>query len=465
MGGGSSKSKDPAVGALMRLIAKVQEDTEWKGTIPAFGKKPGKAAKIAKKVDILELAGCDLGPVCGATLGAALPVFQALQVLDVTKCGLGTIGTVALANALQELQQGNVKKLLLGSNFNEALKQPQCIEAICSALGTPALKGLTTIDLSDNGIGGKGAIKLSEGLIEKKPPLKELILADCQLGFTGGAAVGKAMMQLTSLRRIDLFSCNIGDHAATTIGEILASGSVPLATLGLQGNAISWEGAVELAKGLPGVAATLENLDLSSNAIGNENPAACNALGDCFRTSPPAKLRVLNLAENSLGDADSKGLLGSLGVLKALAWLDLSSNRLRPDIGEALAPALCECVELQILSLNDNDRLGDSVMVQVFGAAAKMAKLTELHASKVELTPEGATSVMALLRDCGESLAKLDLRGNVKLEAATCDELRSVGSKVSTLLLPTDEDGHATSGPLDARQMHYKYHGTKLFLK
>ena len=457
MGIGGSKSKDPAVGALKRLILKVNEDKEWKGELPKFGKK---AAKVAKKVEVLDLSGCQLGPVVGATLGAALPVFHVLKTLVVKDTKLGTIGVKALCKAIAELVKCSITKLCLAGNYDEAMKLPETTEAIAEAIKSAALKGLTELDLSDNGIGPKGGIKLAAVLEEAKPALAELLLADCQLSTTGGSVIGKACALIPTLKHIDLFSCNIGDMGVASIAEFMTS--CPLTSISLQANAISWEGAMEFAKGMLFTAAHLESLDISGNAFGNECNDGINAIADSLQRSPPVKLTVFNFAENSLGDGDPTSLLTNFGKLKALEWLDLSSNRFRGNIGGILATSLADLVEMRIVSINDNELMGDEGVVPILEAAVKLGKLKELHAGKTSLSSAGAQAAVKLLKQ-NAVLTKLDLRGNEGL-SSNVDELKSAAGGASRVLLTEDDTDKVRVGPLDARARYYEYLGSKRFI-
>ena len=465
MGCGNSKSNDPAVGALARLIEKVESDQDWKGALPKFGKSP---SKVAKKVDILDLSSCKLDAVAGASLGACLPLFPALLQLNVSNCEFHAIGVAALSTALAALEktESTIVLLNLSSNYDEAMQEPEASTALGTALKSDSLKNLASLDLSDNGIGGRGAIMLARALEEAKLPITELLLADCQLGFTGGQALIKACVHLSKLQRLDLFNCNIGNDAATSIGEMLTTGGMPLITLGLQSNAIQWEGVVQIAKGLPGVSKTLENLDLSSNAVGNECNDGINAMADAIQASPPAKLNVLNLAENHLGDGDPSSLLKALGKLSALEWLDLASNRLRPESVEDLLQSLPNMSNLRIFCLNDNDKLGaNEKMADIFDAALKLPKLTEFHASKTNLQEAAAKAAAKLVSEHG-AISTCVLRRNVELEQATCAAVRDAagGGKDKLVLPDTDSSSDPEPGPLDARKMHYEYHGSKKFV-
>jgi len=358
-----------------------------------------------------------------------------------------------------------IKKLRIGSNYDEAMRDPGTTTAVCAALGSKTLQGLEAFDIADNSLGVKGAVKLAEALEKTALPITELLLSSTLLGYQGGEKVAAACSKLLKLRRIDFFSCHIGDKAAEKIGEVMAAGNVPFSTIGLQSNAISEDGASIIAQGLNGVADSLENLDLSSNAIGNNRDTACAAFAAAFKANPLKKLRVLNLAENTLGSANPGEFIKAMGYCKALAWLDLSSNSLKSDIGDSLVAALKELTNLRVLCLNDNADLGDDISVQMFEAATSMTKLEELHASKIGLADKGVDAATKMLKENGSRLVAFDLRGNV-VSKDKCEQLRdAAGSQKSALLLPDGERGTEVSGPLDARKMHYEYHGTKRFIQ
>jgi len=475
MGCGSSKPPDPSVGALMRLVAKVKADEDWRGELPDFGKK---YEKVAKKMESLDISGCKLDPVAGATLGAALPLFEELQLLDVSDCGLKTIGIGALSRAIAKLQKSTINHWWLTGNYAESMGSPECTEAVCEALLSVGLQNLTSLNMSDNALGPSGAIKLAEALGKiprEKLKLEELLLADCQLSSTGGGAITNAASKINTLRRLDLFNCMIGDSGVEGLANLLGAADVPLTFLSLQANAITYSGAVQLANGYREgeVSQHLVAFDFSANAIGNECNDGTDALADAFKARPPAKLETLNLAENSLGDGTPTSLLKALGVMAALTWLDLSTNRLKADAGPAIAEGIKTTSQLKILGLNDNEALGDEAMAAIFESATDNLKnLTELHAGKVSLmdtddgeASPGSKAAMKLL-GTGEALSLLDLRSNPKLGSSTCGALRAaIGERTRTVMLPDDDKAHHFSKPLDARKFTYQYVGAKAYVK
>jgi len=463
MGCGSSKPPTPAEGALMRLITKVTADEEWKGEFPDFGKN---IAKVAKKVASLDISGCHLDPVAGATMGACLPLFEILELLDVSNCGLKTIGISALSRAITKLEVGTITQFWLAGNYAESMGIPECTEAVCEALTSPGMAKCTSLNLSDNALGPSGAIKLAEALAKEKQDLAELLLADCQLGFTGGETLSKAISKLKSLRRVDLFNCMIGDKGAEGIEILLGETKAPLTFLSLQANAITYAGAITIAAGLKlgAVSDHLQAFDCSANALGNECNDGCDALADALNTNPPVKLETLNIAENTLGDGDPVGLLKAIGMAKSLTWLDLSANRLREAAGPAIATALETLGELKTLGLNDNEMLGDEGMVVVLESIEKnLPKLSELHAGKVNLDTAGAQAAIKVLSKV-DTLTLMDLRMNRKLVAATCDEVRAAKGKAD-VLLPDDDKAELLPKPLDARKFTYQYVGAKAYVK
>ena len=469
MGCGGSKPKTPAEGALLRLIARVQADENWqsKSTFPDFGKRFG---SVAEKLVTLNIAGCNLGPVAGATVGAALPSMIVLEELVLTACGLDNIGTQAVARAIGKREQATLKLLWLGSNYAEALKAPDTTEAICESLDSQAMQNLTSLNLNDNGLGARGSIRLAECLAKLVAPLAELQLADSQLGSSGGKALVAAAGNILTLRRVDLFNDSISDGGAEGAAKLLSS--VPLISLSLQGNAITHRGLVEIASGMRDgghFASSLEMLDLSSNAMGNESDEGLKLLASAITATPPQKLSVLNLAENCVGFGDPNALLIALGLAPALRWLDLSSNALRSDACMALAGAIGTMAALETLGLNDNDGIGDEAMGKLFEALFGVPTLSEMHACKVSLKELGGNAAARLLSKDGSSLMLLDLRSNGDLSDDVRNELRKAADaspKKPTLTLPNAEDVYdATPGALNARKFNYEHHGSKKFVK
>ena len=343
-------------------------------------------------------------------------------------CGLREIGVSMLAAGLEKNAPKKLASLWVANSFAGA----ETAAALSAALSVEGLKHLTSLNLSNNSLGGQGALALAHALEKRRPPLAELLLADCQLGFSGGEAIGAAAAKLTTLRRLDLFCSQVGDKGAVAVGNgVMRAGIV---CISLQACAVTYDGAIALAAGWRESDADerIETLDLSSNAIGMGYDHGCQALSEALTARPPRALTLLNLAENSLADGDPTGLLRSLGAATSLTWLDLSSNRLRSEAGEPIAAALLSLARLVTLGLNDNPKLGDEGMLPILRAASThLPQLAALHAGNVGLelaTADARAAALEVLRRAPPAvpITRLELRGNRGVRGRPRPVLRTI---------------------------------------
>lgn len=512
MGCGASSTGGSA--ALSALFDLVHADSAWSGDLTPL--QPSKAASLRT----LSLRGCNLGHSGGKAIAGALHHMRALEVVDLGVCNLGVTGVVELSTtALAKGVPSRLTVLSLADNLTGAASKI-AVSALARSLATGRFSRFAVLNLSDNSIEPEGGVALASAIKTWAPPLRELLLADCHCGATGISALCGALQTLPTARskgfRLDLFSNQCGPqgcavtclawlldlhsrprlrkllclglwrlglilgsslclawcaHSGGALADLLMSGAI-LRQLGVQGGALGPEGTEMLANGLlrAGVAtaARLESLDLSANGVGIGDGAGCAALARALTTTMPAKLAVLNLAENSLHDGDPNTLLEALGAATSLTWLDLSSNRLRAKAIAPLCAALRKLRHLATLGMCANERLGDPGVAELITVALEhLPALRELRLCDTGAGEDTASAAQRLLRRQPSVLVCLDLRANAGLAGdtiqATLQAAAADASPEVTLMLPGSTDDHLTA--LDARKMWIEWLGESVVVE
>uniref|UniRef100_H3B7M1 Leucine rich repeat containing 31 n=1 Tax=Latimeria chalumnae TaxID=7897 RepID=H3B7M1_LATCH len=193
--------------------------------------------------------------------------------------------------------------------------------------GLESLPNLEELDLSWNSdIGGNLSpltLKIQEGC-----PLKILRLTDCDLTAEDGKSLAKTLYRVPNLEVLDLsINKNIGS-SLRLIAEELRNAS-RLSVLNLQMCGLKQDGIRALGAAFQSVF-ELKKLNLSCNkeAGGGFKEAAAQLVN-------LKQLRVLDLRQCSVTDADMAALTQVIPLLSSLQVLDLSSNR---NIGGSSQP-------------------------------------------------------------------------------------------------------------------------------
>jgi Ran GTPase-activating protein (RanGAP) involved in mRNA processing and transport len=185
-------------------------------------------------------------------------------------------------------------------------------------------------------------------------------------------------------------------------------------------NSIVIEGLKRALRTLPRLTA----LDLSENNI---KPSRAKAFAKALvwlpslrdlgarqiglRTSmPEIGLRILNLNNNSIGDAGMEALAASLRYLPHLTTLKVGCNNIRVEGAGALGAALRYVTDLTVLDLSGND-IEDMGALAIAGALQYVPRLRRLDLSLNGIKDAGALDIADSLHHV-PGLAILDLRCN-----------------------------------------------------
>eukprot|EP00551_Chaetoceros_affinis_P013016 CAMPEP_0203686862 /NCGR_PEP_ID=MMETSP0090-20130426/49280_1 /ASSEMBLY_ACC=CAM_ASM_001088 /TAXON_ID=426623 /ORGANISM="Chaetoceros affinis, Strain CCMP159" /LENGTH=475 /DNA_ID=CAMNT_0050556105 /DNA_START=2453 /DNA_END=3880 /DNA_ORIENTATION=+ len=323
-------------------------DFAFKGISKEGAEMIGKAFGASKNLQSLILyrnpaIGDDgLHVLCTAALESSSKPFPALRKLDLSDCNIGLKGVESLVKCLlgkegsmneirdqSQLIDLNLNSNPIGSDSCASLKNlisipsinfsmvhslslKGCsigdggIEAISSILQGHQCKFLTTLDLSSNGIGLKGALALGVALKEGKEninELKEIRLADNPIGEEGITALANSLAQHqnddnnSTLAVLDLSNTNCGSGGAVALMKCS-----PLSSLRLFNNNLGSTGIEAISSHLEGGHAYLKHLDLGGNRA--EGGAISQLLKSIMtkRTDFRNSLNTLELGGNENGD-------------------------------------------------------------------------------------------------------------------------------------------------------------------
>ena len=269
-------------------------------------------------------------------------------------------------------RHASVTELDLSSNLQHS--SPEWMDAIAEAVRAHAelklvkldgsvlpifeLRGETAIpsvDLSNKSIGELSAHVLS-ALFRTNSPLQELSLKGNDLGAASAEAMVAGLAECACIISLNLFDCKLGSagDAASLFAEL-------------------------------GRLAQLRVLNLANNDLGEVPDTLCRL----------AHLTTLNLHGNKVGK-----LPLALGQLHQLRELTLQGNRLT-----RLPASLSDCTHLEVLDVRGNS------LQQLPPLLGKLSKLR-----KLELARNKLVSLPPSMKDSPESM-QIDLTGNNSLQS------------------------------------------------
>ena len=220
------------------------------------------------------------------------------------------------------------------------------IKEVCLGVGaSPCIQRLFLVNAE---LEESDADHLANMLLDSRCGLRELHLAENDLGDAGAETIARALQSNESLRLLDLRSNEITENGALAIQGLLVS-SQHLISLGLASNTLGSLGAAALARGLTHRNCVLQRLDLSDNEIGSGG--AC-AFSHMLRYNQ--ELVELNLGQNQLGDVGIQALVSGIASNKTLRWLSLRRNGLTNRGAIAFADKLPRMQGLKELILSKN---------------------------------------------------------------------------------------------------------------
>eukprot|EP00406_Dinophysis_acuminata_P033657 CAMPEP_0179373948 /NCGR_PEP_ID=MMETSP0797-20121207/87054_1 /TAXON_ID=47934 /ORGANISM="Dinophysis acuminata, Strain DAEP01" /LENGTH=768 /DNA_ID=CAMNT_0021089947 /DNA_START=17 /DNA_END=2322 /DNA_ORIENTATION=+ len=397
-----------------------------------------------------------LGPAGVEALASDIPDVNALREVELSACELwGAVGGRAVAALTWKTVA--LEKLVLVSNEDLA---PAGVLALAKDL--PAGNTLTTVELATCGLKGPAGGRALAVLLHSAPLLRQLVVANNQLGSSGVTALAKGMPAHRALKELDMELCGLGTAAGGRAVAMVARKAAALEQLFLAESAgLGPDGVGALARALPDTtvlknidlrqcglagseggravgalarkATTLECLDLSSNILGSaggERDRAEPPGGQQARAGPAGRLQALGahgrtlargatsltklvLNGNRLGpegvDALAQALQGSANSLKDLYITSCSLDG--AEGGRAVALLSSTSPGLEMLVLEDNEFRQAGMRALVRGLPA-ITQFKEVFLCTAGLEGRGAGKATAALARKAPGLEKLVLGGN-----------------------------------------------------
>jgi Ran GTPase-activating protein (RanGAP) involved in mRNA processing and transport len=181
-----------------------------------------------------------MGEAGGDLIARALRHVPRLETLNLSGSALGPQGVLSVAGGLSTGKPARLVSLNLSATWGSAGGH-LVVTALAKALQAGKFASLTAINLSDNAVEPAGALALAAALKAWRPPLRQLRLADCQVGATGCKAICEALLSMPFSAKdaphgrggftLDLFANQVSSEGASALGELLASRAVPFHSL------------------------------------------------------------------------------------------------------------------------------------------------------------------------------------------------------------------------------------------
>jgi Ran GTPase-activating protein (RanGAP) involved in mRNA processing and transport len=227
----------------------------------------------------------------------------------------------------------------------------------------PALnhnKSIKVLDISENLFNDMASAEILRDILRSNKTMTALDLSGNQLGETTGAVecIADGLGGNSTLLKIDLSRCNLGDGSLSSLAQTLGSRNTTLQKLAVGGNAIASTGVGVLVEMME-QSHNITDLDLQRNCVGDEGAIRlARSLGNC---ALPA-LTSLSLSRCRIGEDGFIALVSALEQNTSLLRLDLRYNyAFSEPVSEqraflALADSLPKIKVLQQLDLSTNER-------------------------------------------------------------------------------------------------------------
>jgi Ran GTPase-activating protein (RanGAP) involved in mRNA processing and transport len=199
---------------------------------------------------------------------------------------------------------------------------------------------IKVLDLSENGLGGRESAEIFRDILRSNKTITSLALNGNKFGEANGAVacIAFGMGSNSTLLKIDLSDCALGDEGLSSLVRIFGSSNTTLQRLALRTNLVTSTGVGVLLDTIETIEynSNLTDLDLNFNRIGNGGASRlARSLGSNARPS----LTRLSLTNCDIEDDGFIALVSALGQNISLLHLDLQSN---PNFSERAILALAD---------------------------------------------------------------------------------------------------------------------------
>merc|ERR1712168_287605 len=270
-------------------------------------------------------------------------------------------------------------------------------------------------------------------IIEKKiKDLESLSLSYLPITDVGCSQIANMIKEMTSLKSLDLTSCDIKNKGVIDIMNALSLSD--LKCLILSGNKLELECCKIIGEKLS--LTRLESLEVADcglsydgiisifNSIRDQNSkllkldiSGCRLLGceqnlayhieDCLRTNP--RLQRLHIRKAGLTDTAVARIATGLQFSDKLTFLDLSANKLSRDSAGLLCPVLDK---LEVLDLSSNRIQSEGAIKIAHRIIQSKIKLTTLGLKKAEIEDDGIQAILQAIGHANSNIKRIYLWGN-----------------------------------------------------
>ena len=266
-----------------------------------------------------------------------------------------------------------------GVSLNMSHKLSEDNEILLLALGLCNNKTLQKLDISDNIISDNGLAAICDSL-EGNTSLQDLNISGTHLSYIEAKNVVEALQVSNVLQKLNISNNNISDDGMLAITNWLKN-TATLQVLNVSSNHITNTGTREFAD----VKSMLQNLDISSNTIGDDGMLA---ISRWLRNN--TTLQVLNVSNNNITSAGTKELEIIYNVLQKL---DISNNWLSDDGALDISNCLNHISSLSDLNISLNE-ITDEGAIQIAKAVKSNSSLLQLDISKNCIGINGLMSII-----------------------------------------------------------------------
>ncbi len=276
---------------------------------PVGGLALAKAIPNLLKLRLLNIAFNKIGVEAAAAIGEAIRDAPShhiqLEKLNIAECGLGQQGVASLFGPIKGLGS-NLTTLKMGYNSAGELG----IKAISKCLSGIRGTGLTTLLMDLETITEKeGAKMLSEMLLCKAYTLRVLSMMDNQVGPEMCAKIVDALpVGVCTMDKLDMSGCAAGNDGAFAVSRLIERRGCRLIVL--SSNSIGAEGVAAIADSISGCTRGCTQLILSMNPLGNNG---AKYLAEHVIQSDMA-LESLDLTGIGMGSEGAKAIADALSL-------------------------------------------------------------------------------------------------------------------------------------------------------
>ena len=291
---------------------------------------------------------------------------------------------------------------------------------------------LTSLRLSSNRVGNRGARLIAEG-VQYNRKLTRLDLSDNGIGVDGANAIAQCLRHNHNLQYLDMTGNRITEKGAEELGHALKNNH-GVSTLMLADNELGCDGAAAIAVALRSNA-TLTELSLAHNDI---HARGVRQLAEVLKQN--TTLSMLSLGSNPLGSDGYAAFSMCLAhKTRGLSKIDLSNTGLDEQAMKHLGDGLRENSSILSIDVSKNS-IGDTGSVVLGDMLSSVevlhvnSSLSQINASSNKITANGAKRFLEAIQVNG-AILDLDLTGN-EIDNKTLDDVENwlkINRKLSVL--------------------------------